>query len=151
MGNIQTSSLNRFVEIEVDNYQSKTPAYKESVLQVLPSIVGDEINLHLALSNADVEPYLKSLTREPTTVAMAGSNVEQTRTNVEIENIRLGEQFIIPTQIKNGETLMLAGLTNKAYNNRRSQNQLIPTIGDGVTRQQGRREIIIVMTAHLLD
>lgn len=151
VGNIQTSSLNRFVEIEVDNYQSKTPAYKESVLQVLPSIVGDEINLHLALSNADVEPYLKSLTREPTTVAMAGSNIEQTRTNVEIENIRLGEQFIIPTQIKNGETLMLAGLTNKAYNNKHSQNQLVPTLGDGIARQQGRREIIIVMTAHLLD
>ncbi|MGB1159493.1 MAG: hypothetical protein ACPG3V_08845 [Porticoccaceae bacterium] len=151
VGNIQTSSLNRFVEIAVDNYQSKTPAYKESVLQVLPSIAGNEINLHLALSNTDVEPYLKSLTREPMMLAASGSNIQQTRTNVEIENIRLGEQFIIPTQIKDGETLMLAGLTNKAYNNKKSQNQLIPTVGDGIIRQQGRREIIIVMTAHLLD
>jgi len=151
VGDIQTSSLNRFVEIAVDNYQSSTPAYKESILQVLPSIVGDEINLHLALSNTDVEPYLKSLTREPMMVVDSGSNVQQTRTNVEIASIRLGEQFIIPTQIKNGETLMLAGLTNKAYNNKHSQNQLIPNIGDGIDRRQGRREIIIVMTAHLLD
>jgi hypothetical protein len=151
VGNIQTSSLNRFVEISVDNYQSNTPAYKESILQVLPSIVGDEINLHLALSNTEVEPYLKSLTREPMMVATGGSNIQQTRTNVEIESIRLGEQFVIPTQIKNGETLMIAGLTNKAYNNTQSQNQLIPTLGDGIARQQGRREIIIVMTAHLLD
>jgi hypothetical protein len=151
VGNIQTSSLNRFVEIAVDNYQSETPAYKESVLQVLPSIVSDEINLHLALSNTDVEPYLKSLTREPMMMVNNGSNIQQTRTNVEIGSIRLGEQFVIPTQIKNGETLMLAGLTNKAYSNKQSQNQLIPTIGDGITRQQGQREIIIVMTAHLLD
>jgi len=151
LGNIQTSSLNRFVEIAVDNYQSKTPAYKESILQVLPSIVGNEINLYLALSNSDVEPYLKSLTREPSTMAISGSSVQQTRTNVEIDKIRLGEQFVIPTQIKNGETLMLAGLTNKVYSNTQSQNQLMPTIGDGIARQQGRREIIIVMTAHLLD
>ena len=151
VGNIQTSRLNRFVEIEVDNYQSKTPAYKESVLQVLPSIAGNEINLHLALSNTDVEPYLKSLTREPMMAVADTSSFQQTRTNVEIASIRLGEQFIIPTQIKNGETLMLAGLTNKAYNNKKSQNQLIPTVGDGIVRQQGRREIIIDMTAHLLD
>ena len=151
VGNIQTSSLNRFVEIAVDNYQSKTPAYKESTLQVLPSIAGDEINLYLALSNTDVEPYLKSLTRESILLSNNGSNIQQPRTNVEIDTIRLGEQFVIPTQIKNGETLMLAGLTNKAYSNAQSQNQLMPTVGDGVDRKQGRREIIIVMTAHLLD
>jgi len=152
VGNILASTLDRFVEIDIPGeFKSFTPAYKESVVQVLPSIVGDEINLHLVLSNTDVEPYLKSLKRLPMMNTLGASSTSQIRTEVEMDNIKLGEQFVIPTQISDGETLMIAGLINRDYSNTKARNQFAPIVGDSISRDQGRREIIIVITAYLVD
>lgn len=152
VGNILASSLDRFVKIEIPGeIVSSTPAYKESVVQVLPSIVNDEINLHLVLSNTDVEPYLKSLKRLPYNTSQGGTTTSQFSTEIEMANIKLGEQFVIPTQISHGETLMIAGLINKNYENKKARNQLVPVVGDNISRDQVRREIIIVITAYLVD
>lgn len=156
VGNIQTSSLERFVEIaKSEDIESTAPAYKESIIQVLPSIVGEEINLHLILSNTDVEPYVKSLKRdlEPVTFGIGGAQQTELRykTTLEVENAKFGEQFVIPTQIRNGQTLLIAGLTNRDYQNQKLRNQLLPVVGDNQNRRQGRREVIVVITAYLVD
>jgi type II secretory pathway component GspD/PulD (secretin) len=65
--------------------------------------------------------------------------------------IKLGEQFVIPTEVKNGETLIIGGLTRKNYSDNRSKNQMLPIFGDGRDKQQRRRETIIVLTAYLSD
>lgn len=156
VGNIQTSTLNRFVEIvNSEDAQSTAPAYRESIIQVLPSIVGEEINLHLILSNADVQPYVKSIKRElePTALNATGAQQGQFRyrTSLEVENAKFGEQFVIPTQIRNGQTLLIAGLTSRDYQDQTLRNQLLPVVGDNKNRRQGRREVIVVITAYLVD
>lgn len=154
VGNIRTSSLNRWVDIiSVSDNESVAPAYKESVVQVLPSIVGDQINLHMVLSDTDNEPYLKSLKREAVINQTNNNNlnIPEYKITIETDTIKLGEQFVIPTEINNGETLMIAGLTRKVYENSKSRNQLLPLVGDSRKRQQRRRETIIVMTAYLLE
>lgn len=156
VGNIQTSSLDRFVEVaKSEDIESTAPAYRESIIQVLPSILGEEINLHLILSNTDVEPYVKSLKRdlEPVMFNVAGAQQTELRykTTLEVENAKFGEQFVIPTQIRNGQTLLIAGLTSRDYQDQQSRNQLLPVVGDNHNRRQGRREVIVVITAYLVE
>jgi hypothetical protein len=153
VGNIRTSSLNRWVDIiSVSDNESVAPAYKESMFQVLPSITGEQINLHMVLSDTDNEPYLKSLKREAVFNQMNNnSNLPLYKITVETGTIKLGEQFVIPTEVENGETLLIAGLTRKIYNDTTARNQMLPIIGDSKNRQQRRRETIVVMTAYLLD
>jgi hypothetical protein len=152
-GDIRTTSLNRWEEIApTDDFKSKNPAFKESIIQVLPSIIGEKINLHMIISTTDNEPYLKSLTRERVTQSNStNSNLPEYQINAEIGQIKLGEQFVIPTEVKNGETLIIGGLTRKTYSDNRSKNQMLPIFGDGHDKQQRRRETIIVLTAYLSD
>ena len=156
VGNIQTSTLDRFIEIvNSEDVQSTAPAFKESIIQVLPSIVGEEINLHLILSNTDVQPYVKSIKRdlEPMVSTATGSQQGQFRyrTSLEVENAKFGDQFVIPTQIRNGQTLLIAGLTSRDYQDQTLRNQLLPLVGDNKNRRQGKREMIVVITAYLVD
>ncbi len=152
-GDIRTTSLNRWEEIApTDDFKSKSPAFKESIIQVLPSIIGEKINLHMIISTTDNEPYLKSLTRERVTQSNStNSNLPEYQINAEIGQIKLGEQFVIPTEVKNGETLIIGGLTRKTYSDNQSKNQMLPIFGDGQDKQQRRRETIIVLTAYLSD
>jgi hypothetical protein len=152
-GDIRTTSLNRWEVIAPnDDFRSKSPAFKESIIQVLPSIIGEKINLHMIIAMTDNEPYLKSLTRERVTQTNNNnSNVPEYQINVEISNIKLGEQFVIPTEVANGETLIIGGLTRKTYSDNQSKNQMLPILGDGRDKQQRRRETIIVLTAYLSD
>lgn len=152
-GDIRTTSLNRWEVIAPNNdFNSKSPAFKESIIQVLPSIIGEKINLHMIIAMTDNEPYLKSLTRERVTQTNNNnSNVPEYQINVEIGQIKLGEQFVIPTEVANGETLIIGGLTRKTYSDNQSKNQMIPILGDGRDKQQRRRETIIVLTAYLSD
>jgi len=109
--------------------------------------------LHMVLSDTDNEPYLKSLKREAVINQTNNNNlnIPEYKITIETDTIKLGEQFVIPTEINNGETLMIAGLTRKVYENSKSRNQLLPLVGDSRKRQQRRRETIIVMTAYLLE
>jgi hypothetical protein len=152
-GDIRTTSLNRWEKIAPTNdFISKSPAFKESIIQVLPSIIGEKINLHMIISTTDNEPYLKSLTRERVTQSNStNSTLPEYQINVEIGQIKLGEQFVIPTEVENGETLIIGGLTRKTYSDNRSKNQMLPIFGDGRDKQQRRRETIIVLTAYLSD
>ena len=70
---------------------------------------------------------------------------------MEVENAKFGEQFVIPTQIRNGQTLLIAGLTSRDYQDQQSRNQLLPVVGDNHNRRQGRREVIVVITAYLVE
>ena len=152
-GDIRTTSLNRWEVIAPNNdFSSKSPAFKESIIQVLPSIIGEKINLHMIIAMTDNEPYLKSLTRERVTQSDTNnSNLPEYQINVEIGQIKLGEQFVIPTEVANGETLIIGGLTRKTYSDNQSKNQMLPILGDGRDKQQRRRETIIVLTAYLSD
>lgn len=152
-GDIRTTSLNRWEEIApTDDFSSKYPAFKESVIQVLPSIIGEKISLHMIISTTDNEPYLKSLTRER--VAQSNSNISnlpEYQVEAKVEMIKLGEQFVIPTEVKNGETIIIGGLTRKTYTDNQSENKMLPFFGDGTDRQQRQRETIIVLTAYLSE
>lgn len=64
---------------------------------------------------------------------------------------RLGERFDIPTEINNGETLMLAGLSTQTAKVDSNSNPLLPALGKGLDHHQSRREVIIVMTAYVMD
>jgi hypothetical protein len=152
-GYIRTTSLNRWEVIAPSNdFRSVYPAFKETIIQVLPSIIGEKINLHMIIAMTDNEPYLKSLKREPLTqLDINNSTPPQYQINVEIGEIKLGEQFVIPTEVKNGETLIIGGLTRKTYSDKQSKNQMVPIFGDGQDKQQRRRETIIVLTAYLSD
>ena len=152
-GDIRTTSLNRWEEIApTDDFKSKNPAFKESIIQVLPSIIGEKINLHMIISTTDNEPYLKSLTRERVTQSNStNSNLPEYQINAEIGQIKLGEQFVIPTEVKNGETLIIGGMTRNTYSDNRSKNHMLPIFGDGRDKQQRRRETIVVLTAFLSD
>jgi len=152
-GEIKTASLNEWKDFSVgDDFQSKSPAFKETIIQVFPSIIGEKINLHLIISDTNNEPYLQSLTREPLPQTN-GINLNQPQYQIEIDlgMIKLGEQYVIPTEIKNGETLIIGGLTRTIYSDSRSKNQMLPIFGDGRDKQSRRQETIIVMTAYLLD
>lgn len=152
-GDIRTTSLNRWEEIAPnDDFKSKSPAFKESIIQVLPSIIDNKINLHMIISSTDNEPYLKSLKRELVTQTTGvTSNVPQYQIQAEIGMIKLGEQFVIPTEVNNGETLIIGGLTRKTFSDNQSKNQMLPIFGHGRDKQQRRRETIIVLTAYLYD
>lgn len=152
-GDIRTTSLNRWEEIAPsDDFKSKSPAFKESIIQVLPSIIDNKINLHMIISNTDNEPYLKSLKRELVTQTTGvSSNVPQYQIQAEIGMIKLGEQFVIPTEVNNGETLIIGGLSRKTLSDNQSKNQMLPIFGNGRDKQQRRRETIIVLSAYLYD
>lgn len=152
-GDIRTTSLNRWEEIAPsDDFKSRSPAFKESIIQVLPSIIDNKINLHMIISSTDNEPFLKSLKRELVTQTTGvSSNVPQYQIQAEIGMIKLGEQFVIPTEVNNGETLIIGGLTRKTFSDNQSKNQMLPIFGDGRDKQQRQRETIIVLTAYLYD
>lgn len=152
-GDIRTTSLNRWETISpTDDFSSKYPAFKESVIQVLPSIIGEKISLHMIISTTDNEPYLKSLTRERIAQSDSDiSNVPEYQVEAKVEMIKLGEQFVIPTEVKNGETLIIGGLTRKTYTDNQSENKILPYFGDGTDRQQRRSETIIVLTAYMSE
>ena len=152
-GDIRTTSLNRWEEISpTDDFKSKSPAFKESIIQVLPSIINNKINLHMIIASTDNEPYLKSLTRELVTQTVGTTtNAPQYQVNAEIGMIKLGEQFVIPTEVEDGETLIIGGLTRNTYSDNQSKNQMLPVFGDGRDKQQRRRETIIVLTAYLSE
>ena len=151
-GDIRTTSLNRWEEISpTDDFKSKSPAFKESIIQVLPSIINNKINLHMIISTTDNEPFLKSLKREPVEQSVGASTQLKYQLNVEIGRIKLGEQFVIPTEVTDGETLIIGGLTRKTFSDNQSKNQMVPIFGDGRNKEQRRHETIIVLTAHLSD
>ena len=144
VGSIQNTRLDRFVEVGLgaDNVTT-APAYHESLIQVLPSIMGEQINLRLIFSATDVEPYLAQLTSK----LVDGIK----NTQIQMDKVRLGERFDIPTEINNGETLMLAGLSTQTAKVDSNSNPLLPALGKGLDHHQARREVIIVMTAYVMD
>ena len=150
-GDISATSLISMVEIApTDDYQSTHPEYRKSIIQVLPSIIGEKINLHMIISNGDNKPYLKSLKRERVTQSSStSSNLPEFQIQAEIGNIMLGEQFVIPTEVKNGETIIIGGLTRKVITDNQQKNQMLPFFGDGKNKQQRRSETIVVLTAYL--
>ena len=152
-GDIRATS---FIEWEIiaptDDYRSKHPRFNETIIQVLPSINGEKINLHMIIASTDNRPYLKSLTRERVTQSTSTtSNLPEYQIQAVVNVIKLGEQFVIPTEVSNGETLIIGGLTRKTFTDNRSKNQMIPLFGDGTDKQQRRSETIVVLTAYLSD
>ena len=106
----------------------------------------------MIISTTDNEPYLKSLTRERIAQSDSDiSNVPEYQVEAKVEMIKLGEQFVIPTEVKNGETLIIGGLTRKTYTDNQSENKILPYFGDGTDRQQRRSETIIVLTAYMSE
>jgi hypothetical protein len=152
-GDISATSLINMVEISpTDDFQSTYPEYRQSIIQVLPSIIGEKINLHMIISNGDNKPYLKSLKRERVTQSTStNSNLPEFQIQAEVGNIRLGEQFVIPTEVKNGETIIIGGLTRKVISDNQQKNQMLPFLGDGKNKRQRRSETIVVLTAYLSD
>ena len=150
-GDISATSLISMVEIApTDDFQSTHPEYRKSIIQVLPSIIGEKINLHMIISNGDNKPYLKSLKRERVTQSSStNSNLPEFQIQAEVGNIMLGEQFVIPTEVKNGETIIIGGLTRKVTTDNRQKNQMVPFLGDGKNKRQRRNETIVVLTAYL--
>ena len=106
----------------------------------------------MIIASTDNRPYLKSLTRERVTQSTSTtSNLPEYQIQAVVNVIKLGEQFVIPTEVSNGETLIIGGLTRKTYTDNRSKNQMIPLLGDGTDKQQRRSETIVVLTACLSD
>jgi len=58
---------------------------------------------------------------------------------------------VIPTKVKNGETLIIGGLTRKFITDNQQKNQMLPFFGDGKNKRQRRSETIVVLTAYLSD
>ena len=152
-GDISATSLISMVEISpTEDFQSTHPEYRESTIRVLPSIIGEKINLHMIISNSDNKPFLKSLKRERVTQSSStNSNLPEFQIQAEVGNIMLGEQFVIPTEVKNGETIIIGGLTRKVITNNQQKNQMLPFFGDGKNKRQRRSETIVVLTAYLSD
>ena len=152
-GDISATSLISMVEISpTEDFQSTHPEYRESTIRVLPSIIGEKINLHMIISNSDNKPFLKSLKRERVTQSSStNSNLPEFQIQAEVGNIKLGEQFVIPNEVKNGETLIIGGLTRKFITDNQQKNQMLPFFGDGKNKRQRRSETIVVLTAYLSD
>ena len=152
-GDISATSLISMVEISpTDDYQSTHPEFRESTIRVLPSIIGEKINLHIIISNSDNKPFLKSLKRERVTQSSStNSNLPEYQISAEVATIKLGEQFVIPTKVQNGETIIIGGLTRKVITDNRQKNQMLPFFGDGKNKRQRRSETIVVLTAYLSD
>jgi hypothetical protein len=152
-GDISATSLISMVEISpTDDFQSTHPEFRESTIRVLPSIIGEKINLHMIISNSDNKPYLKSLKRERVTQSSStNSNLPEYQIQAEVATIKLGEQFVIPTKVQNGETIIIGGLTRKVITDNRQKNQMLPFFGDGKNKRQRRSETIVVLTAYLSD
>lgn len=152
-GDISATSLISMVEISpTDDFQSTHPEFRESTIRVLPSIIGEKINLHMIISNSDNKPFLKSLKRERVTQSSStNSNLPEYQIKAEIATIKLGEQFVIPTKLQNGETIIIGGLTRKVITDNRQKNQMLPFFGDGKNKRQRRSETIVVLTAYLSD
>ena len=152
-GDISATSLISMVEISpTDDFQSTHPEFRESTIRVLPSIIGEKINLHMIISNSDNKPFLKSLKRERVTQSSStNSNLPEYQIKAEIATIKLGEQFVIPTKVQNGETIIIGGLTRKVITDNRQKNQMLPFFGDGKNKRQRRSETIVVLTAYLSD
>ena len=152
-GDISATSLISMVEISpTDDFQSTHPEFRESTIRVLPSIIGEKINLHMIISNSDNKPFLKSLKRERVTQSSStNSNLPEFQIQAEVATIKLGEQFVIPTKVKNGETLIIGGLTRKFITDNQQKNQMLPFFGDGKNKRQRRSETIVVLTAYLSD
>ena len=149
-GDISATSLIRMVEISPNaDFLSNHPEYRESTIRVLPSIIDNKINLHMIISNSDIKPYLKSLKRER--VTSSNSNFSEIQIQAEVSTIKLGEQFVIPTEVENGETLIIGGLTRKVITDNRQKNQMLPFFEGGRNKRQRRNETIIVLTAYLSD
>ena len=152
-GDISATSLISMVEISpTEDFQSTHPEFRESTIRVLPSIIGEKINLHMIISNSDNKPFLKSLKRERVTQSSStNSNLPEFQIQAEVATIKLGEQFVIPTKVQNGETLIIGGLTRKFITDNQQKNQMLPFFGDGKNKRQRRSETIIVLTAYLSD
>jgi hypothetical protein len=152
-GDISATSLISMVEISpTEDFQSTHPEYRESTIRVLPSIIGEKINLHMIISNSDNKHFLKSLKRERVTQSSStNSNLPEFQIQAEVATIKLGEQFVIPTKVKNGETLIIGGLTRKFITDNQQKNQMLPFFGDGKNKRQRRSETIVVLTAYLSD
>ena len=152
-GDISATSLISMVEISpTDDFQSTHPEFRESTIRVLPSIIGEKINLHMIISNSDNKPFLKSLKRERVTQSSStNSNLPEFQIQAEVATIKLGEQFVIPTKVQNGETLIIGGLTRKFITDNQQKNQMLPFFGDGKNKRQRRSETIVVLTAYLSD
>jgi hypothetical protein len=152
-GDISATSLISMVEISpTDDFQSTHPEFRESTIRVLPSIIGEKINLHMIISNSDNKPFLKSLKRERVTQSSStNSNLPEYQIQAEVATIKLGEQFVIPTKVQNGETLIIGGLTRKFITDNQQKNQMLPFFGDGKNKRQRRSETIVVLTAYLSD
>ena len=152
-GDISATSLISMVEISpTEDFQSTHPEYRESTIRVLPSIIGEKINLHMIISNSDNKPFLKSLKRERVTQSSStNSNLPEYQISAEVATIKLGEQFVIPTKVQNGETIIIGGLTRKVITDNRQKNQMLPFFGDGKNKRQRRSETIVVLTAYLSD
>jgi|GEM_PF-2170114 len=149
-GDISATSLISMVEISpTEDFQSTHPEFRESTIRVLPSIIGEKINLHMIISNSDNKPFLKSLKRER--VTQSNSNLTEYQIQAEVDIIKLGEQFVIPTKVQNGETIIIGGLTRKVITDNRQKNQMLPFFGDGKNKRQRRSETIVVLTAYLSD
>ena len=149
-GDISATSLISMVEISpTEDFQSTHPEFRESTIRVLPSIIGEKINLHMIISNSDNKPFLKSLKRER--VTQSNSNLTEYQIQAEVDTIKLGEQFVIPTKVQNGETIIIGGLTRKVITDNRQKNQMLPFFGDGKNKRQRRSETIVVLTAYLSD
>ena len=149
-GDISATSLISMVEISpTEDFQSTHPEFRESTIRVLPSIIGEKINLHMIISNSDNKPFLKSLKRER--VTRSNSNLTEYQIQAEVDIIKLGEQFVIPTKVQNGETIIIGGLTRKVITDNRQKNQMLPFFGDGKNKRQRRSETIVVLTAYLSD
>ena len=149
-GDISATSLISMVEISpTEDFQSTHPEYRESTIRVLPSIIGEKINLHMIISHSDNKPFLKSLKRER--VIQSSSNLSEYQISAEVATIKLGEQFVIPTKVQNGETLIIGGLTRKFITDNQQKNQMLPFFGDGKNKRQRRSETIVVLTAYLSD
>lgn len=148
VSNLQQSDLIDFFEYSVGDQavSGRLPRYTESIIQVLPTIHQDRINMRLIIINANVEPYVESIEQD----REVGGGTTTTSYEVTTNEVRLGKQFVFPVEMRNGETLLIAGLQTDRERKDKVKNQLLPLVGDSVDAANKLSETLVVMTVRLI-
>ena len=109
-----------------------------TTLYLLPTVVGDQINLLVSVNYTQVNRFLAQ------TLGAAGSSV----------SLRLPEyddtQFTLPIVLGSGETVVLAGNPRTLSSRRSLRNPLLPIQRDA-SHSRRQLETVLLVTAHLLD
>lgn len=148
VSNLQESDLIGFFDYSFDNgnVAGRLPRFTESIIQVLPTVHGNRINMRLIVVNTEVEPYIESVS----IATQTGGSTDTTTPEIKTNQVRLGRQYVFPVELIDGETVLIAGLQTDTRRHRKANNKLLPWVGDTVDESQSHSETVVVITAHLL-